>query len=297
MPNNESAKEAAGIVAVNSLQSSANNQTTVISVGLGGDSSGNFASKTAWGASDISSIKSTLTASTVLESSSSPVATLIGDEPYTDAGLIEIFLRSNYASDYAAGKFSYDGQVSQIASAMETLRNTPIAKTAIDFTDYMASFRAGYSGPVGPVTFNFAAPQSLSCIGSGNSCGSGSSATLNSQSTILNLSTNVISNAYNVSYIIGGAGSGVSATTGSYVSAGEVANMASLQAVSPGSKIFYLPINASHTMLKMLATFSQPSISTGSTVGVFNTVIQKQIGTSGSIMMSSGNYSATQPVK
>lgn len=232
------------------------------------------------------------------DSSSSSSST----EPLTDPTLIDNYLNTNYASDLSPGnKFNGSLVLTEIASSLETLRANSSVNSALDFANY-STWRNSYSipaGTAGTLTFGFSAPSTMTCVTSGNSCGTGASSTLNSHTVIFNFATNQISNAYNVSYSIGGTGSGVSAVTGSYSST-ETAALSTLAASSSGSKVFYLPVNASHTLLKMLASITVPTLhSSGQhrSTGVFNAAIQKQVGTTNSLTMKTANYSATQDIK
>jgi hypothetical protein len=211
--------------------------------------------------------------------------------------LIESYLSTNYASDYTAGKFNPTTQLTSIAEGLESLRTQLSTNGELDFTNYNA-FRTAYTGPTGSIIFGFDAARAMTCSSSGDSCGAGASATINSHRVTLNFLSNKITNAYNVTYSIGGPGSGAAVTSGNYADTKTV-DMASLQAYA-GSKIFYLPTNTSHTLLKMLASFTVPTLHTSGdykSTGVFNTAIQRQIGTNSAITMSTGNYSATQSMK
>ncbi|CAM3842852.1 FecR family protein [Polynucleobacter arcticus] len=299
--NNEAARDAAKKIASNFLQSvPASGAISTTGVGAVADLANNFTSRLSAVSATSANTSSTLASYlNYLKLEGVDTDSLDLNTVSSNAELAQklVTLRQKYV---ASLELIPADQLAAISSTLESLRTQLLTSGQLNFTNYNA-FRNAYTGPAGTLTFGFDTAKAMSCINLGNSCGSGASATVNSHAVTLNFLTNQITNTYNVSYSIGGPGSSMNLTSGSYV-ATKTENMSSL---SPyvASKIFYLPTDANHSMLKMLATFTAPTATVTNTgtayksTGIFNTAIQSQTGANGPITMSSGVYSATQVVK
>ena len=167
---------------------------------------------------------------------------------------------SNGSSSSVPGSYlatGYSGQDLSVAALETSLIDSSLmadyfsknAGSAYDIT----AFKAASMGNLGTFIFNLnAITQTMGCAGGGTACGA--SGSLESQIVTLNYTSKNISNSYRISYGFG------SQTSGSALSSSISGSGSSTFVNLTGTgKAITLPVDSSHTMLKMLGTFAPPN--------------------------------------